>query len=181
MAEPYLRPLHLAHNYHVLANRVPGLPGIVLRLNLFDDAGKEVAAVTVPDANANSWIRHRQSLLTLGFSDDARLQPPQSEVLPAPGKPVPKVRLWDIVDGRLKMLTVDVNQIPRDHPVSGPTDLMFVLARSYSRHLCREHGAAKANLVRQHQEPVRPVALTGDSISARIFDETTSEFGDYPK
>jgi hypothetical protein len=177
----YLQPIRMTTNYHLLANQMPGKPGVWLEFRLKDDDGKELATVKLPDANANAWVRHRQSILTTVFGEDQRIAPPQSEIIAAPGREVPKVQFWDMDKGLLKLKTVDINQIPRDHPVSGPNDFTFLCARSYARYLCRTHGAAKVEIIRHHQDPIRPFVVTEESVPARQFDEVISIFGEFSK
>jgi hypothetical protein len=177
----YLQPIRMTTNYHLLANRVPGNPGVTLEFRLKDEEGKEIGTVKLPDENANAWVRHRQSLLTTVFGEDQRLAPPQSEIIAAPGREVPNVQFWEMEKGQLRLKTVSINQIPRDHPVSGPNDFTFLCARSYARYLCRTYGAAKVEIVRHHQDPIRPFVLTEENVQARQFDPITSTFGEFFK
>src|SRR5262249_28153138 len=177
----YLKPIRLTTNYHLLANRVPGNPGVHLEFRLKDDGGNEIGTVKLPDADANAWVRHRQSLLTTIFGEDQRIAPPQSEIIAAPGREVPKVQYWDMDKGRLKLKTVSINEVPRDHPVSGPNDFTFLCARSYARYLCQTQGAARVEILRHHQDPIRPFVLTEENIPARQFDEIISTFGEFSK
>jgi hypothetical protein len=178
----YLKPIHLTHNYHLLANRTPGTPGIYLEFRLKDQDGNEIGTVKLPDQSASCWVRHRQSLLTQYVVwEDRPVLPPQSEVIAAPNQEVPKAQYWEMQKGQLHLLMVDVNHIPRDHPVQGPTPWSLVMARAYSRHLCREHGAAKVQVLRHHQDPIRPFVLTEQRVQARDFDEHVSDFGEFSK
>jgi len=178
----YLSPLGFARSYHLLANRQPELPGVSLEFRLKDKEGKEVATVMVPDRNANPWVYHRQSILSQQpVWDDDLLIPPQGEVIPAPGQEAPTVQFWNLDQGRLKLVTVSVNQIPKDRPVRGPRDLSYLLAGSYARYLCRAHGAAKAELLRHHQEVIGPGVLEVQTVPKGIFEEVISEFGEFPK
>jgi hypothetical protein len=180
----YLKPIRLAHSYHLLANRTPGMPVIYLEFRLKDQDGKEIGTVKLPDQSASCWVRHRQSLLTQYVVwEDRPVFPPQSEVIAAPNQEVPKAQYWEMEKGQLRLLTVDVNQIPRDRvvPVQGPTPFSMLVARAYSRHLCREHGAAKVQVLRHHQEPIRPFVLTEQRVQARDFDEHISDFGEFSK
>jgi hypothetical protein len=175
----YLRPIRLDQNYHVLANRLPATPGVFLEFRLKDEQGNDMGSIKLPDDNANAWVRHRQSLLLDIFAEDEQKLPPQSEIIAAPGRELPKVQYWDMERGQLRLRTVDVNQIPRDHPVSGPSEWMFLFARSYARYLCRTHGAAKVEVLRHHQDAIRPYVLDVDNVPAAAFQEVISNFGEF--
>jgi hypothetical protein len=181
----YLKPIRLTHNYHLLANRTPGMPGVYLEFRLKDEEGHEIGTVKLPDENASCWVRHRQSLLTQYVVwEDWPIRPPQSEVIAAPNQEVPKVQYWEMVGkGQLQLLTVDINHIPKDRPVpvQGPKDWSLLTARAFARHLCREHGAAKVQVLRHHQEAIRPIVLTEQRAQARDFDEVVSDFGEFSK
>src|SRR5262249_35084299 len=128
----------------------------------------------------NMAVRHRQGLLTLVFGEDRRIMPRQSELIAAPGQTLPVYQVWEMDKGELRLRTMDENQIPRDHPVFGPSEAMFVLAQAYSRYLCETHGAAKAEVIRHYQDPIRPFVLTED-VPARAFEEIVSNFGEFPR
>jgi hypothetical protein len=175
---PYLRILKLTHNYHFPSNR-PAHPGVCFEVRLKDEAGKEVATVQIPDAAANRWVRHRQVLLAQGLGEDQPVLPPPGELIAAPGREVPKAQYWEPVGlGRLRLRSVDVNQVPRDRPVMGPSDWSLLLARSYTRYLCRTHGAARAEILRHHQDPIPPTVLFLDTIPSGAYDPVVSEWGE---
>lgn len=178
----YLKPVRLTHNYHFPSNR-PGMPGVWLEFRLKDADNNDLGTVKVPGDDVNPWVRHRQSLLMQLMQNDQRVMPPMSEVIAAPGQEVPRVQYWDRdpADGRLKLKTVSINDVPRAQPVMGPSPFAFLMARSYARYLCRETGAAKVELFRHHQDPIRPFVLTDESITARAFDEVISNFGEFSK
>jgi hypothetical protein len=175
----YLRYLRLGLVYHEYANKNPAWPGVYLEFRLKDKEGKDIKTVRIPDEDANWAVRHRQAMLTLVFGDDRQITPRQTEMIPAPGQTVPVYQVWEMEKGQLRIQKMDENRIPRDHPVFGPTEAMFVLAQSYSRYLCETHGAAKAELIRHFQRPIRPYVLTED-VPARAFDEIISNFGEFP-
>jgi hypothetical protein len=155
----YLRTVKLTHNAHFASDRTWG-PGVRLEIRLKDDNGQEVATVTVPDPQANPWARHRQSLLAQALGDDQPAAPPQSEVLAAPNREVPTVPIWDMSDNNKQALKVTPqHEIPRDRPVSRPSEWSLLVARSYARHLCRAHGAASAEIVRVHKDAIPPFVL----------------------
>jgi hypothetical protein len=179
----YLKALQMTHNYHFPTNR-PGLPAVSFEVHLKDAAGKELAAVTVPDPNANVWLRHRQTLLAAALGLDEPVMPPQMEAIPAPNRAAPSVALWEMVPNtanRLELKRVPEHLIPRDRPVLKPSDVSMVFVRSYARYLCRTHGAASAQVVRHHRDPIPPDVLFGDNVPADAFDEVTSNFGELAK
>jgi hypothetical protein len=178
----YLKAICMEHRYHFLANRLPGTPGVYLEFHLKDEGGKDLATVKLPDDQANSWVRHRQSLLTQQVSwEDRFIVPPPTEDIPAPGQEPAKEQYWEPEQGQLKLVTKYVNELPRNRPLSAPKEWSFMLARSYSRYLCRVHGAAKVEVLRHHQQPVRPFVLHADNLSARDFEEQVSNFGEFSR
>jgi hypothetical protein len=56
-----------------------------------------------------------------------------------------------------------------------------MLCRAYTRYLCRTHDAAKVQVLRHHQDPIRPFALTEENVPARAFEEIVSDFGEFSK
>ena len=176
----YLIPLRQSFIYHRYANKIPAMPGVYLEVHLKDEAGNEIKTVRVPDDNANSWVRHRQEMLTVGFGNDQRVAPRQSEMIYAKGQEPPKVQIWRMEKGQLRLVQVEENKVPLNEPVYGPTEWMMLLARSYSRHLCAIYGAAKAEIIRHYQDPIRPFVLTED-VPARAFNEIVCNFGEFPR
>jgi hypothetical protein len=181
-AADYLKPLRLNHNYHAQANQLPSTPGVYLEFRLKDEQGQEIETVRLPDDNANAWVRHHQSLLTQQiFWEDHIVAPQQSELIAAPGGEVPKVQYWQKDKGQYRLVTVEVNRVPLSPPVSGPSEWSFMLARAYARYLCRTHGAAKAEVLRHHQNPIRPFVLNAESVQASAFEEAVSNFGEFSR
>jgi hypothetical protein len=180
-AADYLKPIRMDRNYHAEANRSLFTPGVWLEFRLKDEQGEQIAVVKLPDDDENPMVRHRQSLLTIPFTEDMRHVPPQSEVIAAPGKEVPRVQIWEEVGrGKLALKTIDINQIPKDG-VSGPDEWMFLFARSYARRLCREYRAAKAEMIRHHQNQAPPDILDREQVPQAMFQEVTSNFGEFTK
>jgi hypothetical protein len=179
--QTYLKAIRMTADYHFPSN-VTWLPGVYLEVRLKDEEGKEVAKVKMPDDNANPWVRHRQLLLAQQLRNDEPITRSPSEVIAAPGQKVPRVQFWE-PDGpnRLKLKTTDINQVPLDRQVLGPSDWMFLLARSYARYLCRTHGAVRAEIIRHHQDPIRPFVLSGENVPAGAFAEITSNFGEFSR
>jgi hypothetical protein len=82
---------------------------------------------------------------------------------------------------RLQLVSVPEYQegaIPRDRPLSRPSDWSLLLARSYLRYLCQKHNAHSAELVRHSQEPVMPALMFSPEQPPETFVETQSNFGD---
>jgi hypothetical protein len=176
----YLQALQMTHNYHFVTNR-PGQPALSFEVRLRDAAGKEVANVRFPDKNANYWLRHRQTLLANALSLDEPAAPPQMEAIPGPNQRVPTVPLWDMAPdkpGRLELKNVPQHLIPRDRPVMRPSEVSLLFVRSYARYLCRVHGAASAQVIRHHQDPIPPDVLSADNVPADAFDEVLSNYGE---
>jgi hypothetical protein len=176
-ARDYLGLLRLSLNYHLFANREPANQGVYLEFRLKDEQDKELARAKLPDDDANVWVRHRQLVLIQIFASDQLITPPLSEVIAAPGREVPTVQFWE--EGLLR--TTDINQIPRNRPVFAPSQWTFLFARSYARYLCRQHGAAKVEVLRHHQDPMRPNVLTREGVSAKEFEERISNFGEFAR
>jgi hypothetical protein len=178
LAPRYLDPLKLTHNYHFASNR-PGRPGVWFEVRLWDESGGELPTLRFPDPAANSSVRHRQSLLALALADDQSVAPPAGEWIAAPGREAPAVPIWDLAGEReLRLRSVPAHLVPRDRPVYRPSDWSLVLARSYVRHLCREHGAAKGELVRHTREAIPPAVMFEDDIPPDAFGELVSRFGE---
>ncbi len=174
----YLQPLRMTHNYHFMANR-PAPYAAYFVVHLKDEFGGVIQTLKFPDAKANFWVRHRQEILARGLAEDQPVPPARiTEQLPAAGKEMPTVEIWDMSEpGTLHLKHVDENKVPRNPPAVRPTEGAKLLAQAYMRHLCREHRARSAELVRHTREKVTPT----DMIAPRpeLFDELKSHFGDY--
>jgi hypothetical protein len=185
MTESYLKLVKMTHNYHFPSNR-PMAPAVSLEVRLLDENGQEIETVRVPDDTANPWVRHRESVLARWLGEDRPIAPPQSEVIAGPGRDVPEVLIWELAKGReskdhkveLTVRKVDVNSIPRDRPVFGPSAASLLLARSYARYLCRTHGAARVEILRHHKDPIPPVVMFMENVQAGGFEEQVSNFGE---
>lgn len=189
VALPYLQAFNLTHNYHFSTNR-PAFPDVSLEIRLKDKEGKPLKdqqgaelTIEIPDKSANASVRHRQKLLARWAGNDMPISVPMSEAIAAPGQHVPGVSYWDIMPtGQLTLVTRPQHLVPRDRPVMGPSPLSLLLVQSYVRHLCRTHAAAKADVLRHHQDPVPPaVLLTNEKVPAEAFDPVTSSFGELTK
>lgn len=177
----YLDPIKMTHNYHFNSNR-PGLPGIFFEVKLKDEAGQEVAKLTIPEANANYWVRHRQTQLANGLGNDMPVQNQQGEVIAAPNRPTPSIPIWDMLDNQqLKIKTVSQHLIPRDRQVMRPSQWSMVLASSYGRYLCRTHNAASAEIIRHNKQPIPPAVLFMSNFQSGAFDELVSNYGEFTR
>jgi hypothetical protein len=176
----YLRWIKMTHNYHFPSNR-PGAPGVYLEVKLKDSSGKIIETLKFPDNKANAFVRHRQLLLARQLADDTPLPPRQGEVVAAPGRAIHKTEFWDMPEaGKLHLKALPDILVPRDRPVFRPSDWSMVLVKSYTRYLCRSHGAAKAEVIRHTKDPVPPIVLYLGDIPAGAFDELVSNYGDLP-
>jgi hypothetical protein len=174
----YLMPLKMSHNYHFATNR-PGVPRAFFEVRLKDEAGKPIKTVRLPDARANFWVRHRQGLLAQWLADDRPVQARPGEAIAPPDQEVRRVEIWDTAPDRtLRLRAVPEHLVPRDRAVMRPSQWSLVLARSYVRYLCREHGAASGELIRHTREPVLPAVLFLDEPPADAFEELISNFGE---
>src|SRR5262249_27315080 len=146
--------LRLTHNYHFASNR-PEQNGVRLEIRLKDEAKNEIGMLEIPNRRANPWVRHRQSVLARALGDDQPVPPPQGEVVAPPGQKLPTVQIWrEVTPRNLKIEEVDINHVPRERTVVQPSERSLVKARAYARYLCRAHGAASAQIIRHHREPV---------------------------
>lgn len=178
----YLKSVGMTNNYHFLRNR-PALPDVSFEVRLKDESGNDLGTVLFPDVNSNFWVRHRQSLLARGLADDQPVEPPQGEMIPAPNRSAATAQIWEIAENRgLELRRVPEHLIPRDRPVFRPSERSLLSARSYARYLCRQHGAAKAELIRHTYEPITPAVMfmSGQPPAAAI-NELISNFGELPE
>jgi hypothetical protein len=169
--------------YHFSSNR-PGGPSVTLEVRLKDEAGRTLETVTVPDPGANFWVRHRQKLLARALGIDVPVMPPQMEKAPAPGTRDTTVQVWKDVPNTPNRMVLDKmpeHLIPRDRPTIRPSDLSMLFAHAYARHLCRSHGAAKAEVIRLHQDQIPPDILFMEQAPQGAFEKVQSNFGELSK
>jgi hypothetical protein len=83
----------------------------------------------------------------------------------------------------LWLTEVQQHLVPRDREVMRPSEWSLLLVRSYARYLCREYGAASAELVRHTKEPLPPaVLLPATAPPPGLFgNEFFANFGDLPR
>jgi hypothetical protein len=179
----YLEPLHLANNYHFASNRMQ-LSEAHFEAELTDDKGKKIKTIKFPDENASFWVRHRHALLAQGLAMDFPVQPRPGENIPPPGQSHPTIRIWGLPKGEpgemtFILSTIMEHEIPRDRPVSRPSEWSLLLARSYMRYLSRRYGAASVKLVRHSRNPIFPAVMFYRELPPNMFDETVCDFGEY--
>jgi hypothetical protein len=173
----------MTHDYHFVSN-VVALPTVVFEVRLKDDSGKVLKTLKYPDEKANFWVRHRQRLLAQGLGNDLPVQRPQGQQLLPPGQTHPKIRLWKPTEGDpvLRLEEVSTLELP-DMPLARPSDWAVVLAQSYARFLCRQHGAAKAEVVRKSRNALVPdlmfVVGPNQPLPPDTFAELSCNFGEY--
>src|SRR5262249_23767224 len=92
---------------------------------------------------------------------------------------VQTVPIWDLAgEQSLRLRRVPEHLIPRNRQVYGPTEWSLVLAHSYTRYLCRKHGAASAEIVRHSRESLPPTALLTGPPPPMDFTELVASYGD---
>lgn len=149
------RPFHLYLRGLQMTNLVSNEQqpnAVYLSVELRDHAGKTFKTVKLPDDRANLWVRHRQSILVRGLSEDQPLPPPSTEKIPAVGAERTMIEFWEMTEpGVLRISKKPQNQVPANMPVHRPSEAAKILTETYLRHLCREYDAASAELVRHHR------------------------------
>ena len=194
VADWHAQYLRLSHNYHFVFNRPGDAPAVKMEVRLRDDAGALIRTLTFPDPQANPWVRHRQDLLVRALAPDLPVPAPGQEFIAAPGQKPPTATVWltpedgipdgtpsaDVVDPKiqLRLATIPQHLVPRGREVMRPSDWSILLAHSYARRLCREYGAATAEIIRISREPVSPGVLFGGETPPEAFEELTASFGE---
>jgi hypothetical protein len=178
----YLRHIKLTHNYHFASNS-PSQPDLYLQIRLLDADGRELRTIKLNDPSLPPSARYREGLLVRGFGMDMPVPLPQSEVVAGPDRAVPNVSYWDMAEmGKLRIKTVPQHLVPREQPVSQPSEFALLLARSFARYLARTQGAARIEILRHHKDPVPPeVLFPENNIPSGAFDEVVSNFGEFTK
>jgi len=185
--------LRLAHSYlHFSRNRpADNIPGVTFDAILRDADGKEIKTLHFPDPDANPWVRQRQEILASGLAMDSEIDPPTSDVIPAPGDH-PKVAIWAREGEKfpapepwptppfkkvpLVYTQLEPHLVPRYRGrVRVPSELSVTLAGSYSRYLCRTYGADSAEIIRHTRPSVSYGVLLGNGVPD--FDELEASFG----
>jgi hypothetical protein len=193
LASPHARYLRLGHSYHFTTSRPGDTPAVELEVRLRYADGR-TESLRLPDPNANPWVRHRQELLAASLAPDLPVPPPQAETLEAPNARRPPVAIWALAEedltgepvgpppgrtaGPLQLRTVPHNLVPRNREVMRPPEWALIVARSYSRYLCRAHGAVSAEIIRSTRPPVAPGPLFGAEAAPANFETTVASFGE---
>ena len=192
--------LRIAHSYHFVIDHPGELPGVEFLVRLRDADGKPFSTLRFPDAQANPWVRHRQKLLASALAPDFPVAPPGGEVIAAPGGKVPTFDIWLMPEERipgmvsapasdpqadpkvqLRLQSVPQHLLPRNRQIMRPSEWSVLLARSYSRYLCRKHGAATAEIIRLTREPVSPMLLNSNDPKNSAFEDLVASFGEVSK
>jgi hypothetical protein len=191
LSDNYLRHLRMTHNYHFVSNRTDE-EYVAFDVILRDAKGVEIKKVSIPDPDANFWVRHRQKILARNLVPDVPVAPAGAEKLAAPGKKLQKIPFWEPVEEKKEGLPLP-NQpsttklvirrelehlIPRDRPVSKVSDWSMVVAEEYQRFLCEKYDAAKSDLIRYYRQPVLPEYLAIRQ-APNAFPEIISYFEEY--
>ncbi|MBI3823246.1 MAG: hypothetical protein HY289_11285 [Planctomycetes bacterium] len=177
--EPYyVVPLRMTHNYHFQSNRRPDY-SVYFEVFLKNERGDVLRTLKFPDDKASFWVRHRQEILAQNLSPPDQQMPPRgNEKVAAGGKDLPKVEIWvreDAHTKRLKPVEETDDLLRESHEVASPW--AKTLVKSYLRYLCREHGAASAELVRYSRRTVLPLDLYAPR-PEDTFKELKSYFGE---
>lgn len=177
----YLRPLKLTNTYHFPSNRA-ALPGTWLEVRLKDATGAKGPHLRLPDEGANFWVRHRQELLARHILDDRPAQPMGGEEVPAPGQEPPQVTIWGPGSGGVGLREMISAHLVRERlkqgPVFQPSEGSLLLAASYSRYLCRTHGAASAEIIRHSRMPLPPIVLQQPQVPPGATQEQVVSYGE---
>ena len=179
----YLQPIKLANDYHFMSNRTMQ-PGVELEARLkFKDGTEKV--LKFPDKDTNPWVRHRQSLLVRGLGDDrpVPLDPTKGVALVTEKVKKRMISYWEASpqDPVLRLKTVPEDLIPRDRgEVLRPSEWSLLLAQSYARYLCRTYGAESVELVRYHQDTIRPDVMLWPR-PPQSFPVMKANFGEFSR
>lgn len=179
----YLKAVGMTSTHHVPSDRVT-LPGIYLEARLMNESGEEIARVKIPEDSANPWLRHRQQLIARTLGDDHPVFVPRSKVIPPPGQQVPEVEYWHVKPENpteWRLTRQSINDFILTERYFRPSDVSLLLVRSYARQLCRQHGAAKVEIIRHHQNPIPPSVIGVDELQPGIFEEFSSTFGEFTR
>lgn len=179
----YLSPLRMTHNYHFITNRLE-VPEVSFEVRLKDKKGKLIRTMKFPSDEDNSFVAFRQRLLAQQLADDEPVTTPRGEVIPAPGKKMETISFWAPVTGQkaLELRTVPLHLAAEqvgNRPVYRPRDWSTMLARSYMRYLCRQEGAASAELIRHSRDPIFPGMMFVDELPPGTFEELLCNFGEH--
>jgi hypothetical protein len=182
-ALPYLRAIKQTSTYHFRSNRV-GMPEAYLKIRLLDGSGGEVKELRFPDPKAPAEIQRRQASLVRWLTQDEPVQPKMTEGVAAPGMSAPMISVWESppgMDRKLVLTKILEQDIPRDgRRMDKPSPWSLVVVRALERHLCREYGADRAEVVRVHRNPITHHVLIERDAPVDTGD-VQSEYGRLPK
>lgn len=174
----YLQPLRMTHNYHFQSDRRPDY-AVYFEVRLKNELGDVVKTLKFPDEKAVFWVRHRQEILAQNLTPPEIARGPRgNEKLAAKGQELPKVEIWvqeDNLSMRLKPVEETDDRLRAPH--EEPSPWTRVLVKSYLRHLCRQHQAHSAELIRSSRRTVLPSDLFAPR-PADTFKELKSYFGE---
>jgi hypothetical protein len=182
----YLENLRMTHNYHFDSNRTE-IQDVYFVVRLRNTEGKIIQTLKFPQDHVNPFVRHRQKLLAQDLGNDQPVQPPMQERVPSP-----LVTVWRISDpGKdnkeiYNLEKIPEHTIPRNQPVFRPSEWSLLVAQAYMRYLCREHGAASAELIRHSRGPIPVIPFEAqflqnlpNNLPPGTFVEMISNFGEY--
>jgi hypothetical protein len=159
----------------------PGQSVAYLEVRLKDENGQIVAIRHIPSESANFWVRRREEQLVHWLIEDQPVSPPSIEAVAAPKQGAKKAAFWFFTaPGQARLREVPEHLLPRDGAYQ-PTEWMLLLVRSYARNLCRESGAASAEIVRHSKDPVPPALLLSNDFPSGGFEELTCNFGEFSR
>ncbi len=177
----YLQPLQISSNYHFESNKTEN-DSVYFEARLRDAKDNAIQTIRFPQKDANLWVWNRQVAIAQSLGEDVPLQPPPSEVIPAPGKEMDMVFIWELPEGGgpQTLQRIPIIRIPRDRPAFGPSEWSRQLARSYSRYLCTQYEAASVEIIRHFRRPIYPVfVLTNEGPGPEDLEEVICSFGEY--
>ena len=178
VAPAYAGPLRLNSNYHFASNRSL-ISAVYFEARLKDSEGTVTKTVKFPGDSGNFWRRHRYKLFALGLGSDIPVQPPGGEVIPAPGKQMEKMIIWDITDPKMwRLKEVPEHLVPKDRPVMRPSEWSLLLAHSYARYFLRDSDVASVEIIRHSKDQVLPAFMYVPSPPPGAFDELVCSFGE---
>jgi hypothetical protein len=181
VAQPYLRLLKMTHNYHFPSNRPGGFEAF-LEVRLFDDQGREMKTLRLPDPDASAAVRRQQALLARWMTDDMPVLPPQAEKVYPKDQEAPRVSIWEgPPQGPLAIRTLFEHELRSRGPAVRPSDWSVLLAKSYARYLCREHGATSADVIRHSRGAIPPTVLFDQEPRPGPAEDLLSNYGRLPR
>lgn len=167
----------------------------MLASNLADDqpiqsAGPEKVASDIsksPDIHV--WLQPSeiQSMVAEGVLPPSLLQPEASDdpaKLLLPPMLMDPTKKVDAPNQKLRLVTIREVQrgiLPRNRPLESPSDWSLILAKSYTRYLCRKYDAESGEIIRYSQAPIMPVLMFVRTPPQDAFIRTEANFGEFPK